>query len=267
MLELDLGTIAFQIANFVALAALLYFLLFRPTMRRVEARRSETERLRKEIAEERKENQRMRNELEARLANAEEEARDIIAGAQKQIDAERESVLEETEREIDRILSEARSRAQRLRRQQMEAFRQRLLDAILEIAGQAIGSVAPEEVHDRLTAQLSERIWDLGERDMDQVSAFRLSLGDRTPTAHIVTARELSLEQQGELARTLTALADRHVSLEVEIDPDTIAGIHVRLGDMIVDSSIAGQLDDLRDEVSVVLGARLGNGPESGPTA
>jgi F-type H+-transporting ATPase subunit delta len=98
---------------------------------------------------------------------------------------------------------------------------------------------------------------------MDQVSAFRLSLGDRTPTAHIVTARELSLEQQGELARTLTALADRHVSLEIEIDPAMIGGMRVRLGDMIVDSSIAGQLDNLRDEVSEALRGRLENGPES----
>jgi F0F1-type ATP synthase membrane subunit b/b' len=263
MLELDLGTIAFQIANFVALTALLYYLLFRPTMRRVQARRRETERLREEIADKREENQRMRAELEARLANAEEKARDIIAEARKQIDAERESVLEETEREIERILNEARSRAQRLQRQQMEAFRERLLNAILEVAGQAIGNVAPEEVHDRLTARLSERIWDLGEGDMDQVSTFRLSLGDRTPTAHIVTARELSLEQQGELARTLTALADRHVSLEIEIDPAVIAGIRVRRGDMIVDSSIAGQLDNLRDGVAEALRGRLENGPES----
>jgi hypothetical protein len=176
-------------------------------------------------------------------------------------------VLQETQQEIERILSEAHSRIQRLQRQQMETFREHLLEAILEIAGQAISSLAPEEVHDRLTAQLSERIWDLGQSDMDQVNAFRLSLGDRTPTAHIVTARELSLEQQGELARTLTALADRHVSLEIEINPDTIAGIRVRLGDMIVDSSIAGQLDDLRDEVSEALGERLKNGPESRPAA
>jgi F0F1-type ATP synthase membrane subunit b/b' len=267
MLELDLGTIAFQIANFALLAVLLHFVLFRPMLRSVEARREETERAKKEIAEEREGNHRLRAELEARLANSEEEAGDIIAEAQKQIDAERESVLQETQQEIERILGEARSRAQRLQRQQMESFRERLLEAILEIAGRAIGSAAPEEVHDQLTAQLSERIWDLGQRDMDQVNAFRLSLGDRTPTAYIVTARELSLEQQGELARTLTALADRHVSLEIEINPDAIAGIRVRLGDMIVDSSIAGRLDDLRDEVSEALGERLENGPESRPTA
>jgi F-type H+-transporting ATPase subunit b len=267
MLELDLATIAFQIANFVALAALLYFLLFRPVMRRVKARKAETEQLRQEIAEEREEVQRMRAELEARLAYSEEEARDIIAETQRQIDAEREAALEETEQEVERILGEARSRAQRLQRQQMEAFRKRLLDTILEITGQAIGRVAPKEVHDQLTVQLNERIWDLGQRGMDQVRAFRMSLGDRTPTAHVVTARELSLEQQGELARTLTALADRHVSLEIEVNPDTIAGVRVRLGDTIVDSSIAGQLDDLRDKVSETLRERLEDERKAEPAA
>jgi F-type H+-transporting ATPase subunit b len=267
MLELDLATIAFQIANFVALAMLLYFLLFRPVMRTAKARQAETERLKRESTEEREEIERMRAELEVRLAHAEEEARNIIAEAQKQIETEREVALEETQQEIEQLLSELRNRAQRLQRQQMEAFRGRLLDTILEIAGQAIGRVAPEEVHSQLTAQLSERIWDLGRRGMDQVSTFRTSLGDRTPTAHVVTARELSSQQQGDLARTLTALADRHVSLEIANDPAMIAGVRVRLGDMIVDSSIAGQLDDLRDQASQALVERMENEREPEPAA
>ena len=53
MLELDLGTIAFQIANFAILAVLLHFVLFRPMLRSVEARRGETERAKEEIKLER----------------------------------------------------------------------------------------------------------------------------------------------------------------------------------------------------------------------
>jgi len=50
MLNLDFATIAFQIVNFLALAALLYYLLFRPVMRSVKEREAERERLAREIA-------------------------------------------------------------------------------------------------------------------------------------------------------------------------------------------------------------------------
>ena len=36
MLDLDLATVAFQIANFLILAALLYYFLFRPTLRKMK---------------------------------------------------------------------------------------------------------------------------------------------------------------------------------------------------------------------------------------
>ncbi|HEC33912.1 MAG TPA: hypothetical protein ENI37_04275, partial [Chloroflexi bacterium] len=61
-------------------------------------------------------------------------------------------------------------------------------------------------VHDSLVQQLSDRIWELGRSEMERVETFRRSLGDRAPTAYVTTARPLSPEQQGLLARTFTAL-------------------------------------------------------------
>jgi F-type H+-transporting ATPase subunit delta len=102
-------------------------------------------------------------------------------------------------------------------------------------------------VHDSLVRQLSERIWELGRTDIQRVEAFRSSLGDREPTAYITVSRSMTLEQQGLMARTFTALADRHVNMEVQVDPKLVAGVRVRIGDIIVDSSIAGQMGELRD--------------------
>jgi len=86
---------------------------------------------------------------------------------------------------------------------------------------------------------------------------LRRSLGQREPTAHISTAQALTVEQQGLMARTLTALADRHVDLEVRVEPALVAGIRVRIGDIIVDSSIAGQMDELRTQAMSALEERI----------
>lgn len=259
MLNLDFATIAFQIANFLALTALLYYFLFQPVMSRVKERRAEKERLAREMAQDREEAEKLRAELEARLAEAEEEADEIIAEAQKRAEEERAALLEETHEEVERILAEAHTDAHRLHRQAVEQFHEELLDAILDISGQVIGRIAPPEVHDKLAQQLNDRIWELGRSDMKRVETFRLSLGDRAPTAYVTSARDLSSEQQGELARTLTALADRHVNLELKTDASLAAGLQVRLEDIVVDSSIAGQLDELRDKVTEALKERMRN--------
>ena len=257
MLNLDIWTIAFQIINFLALVAALYYLLFRPVMRSVKERAAEKEQLAHELAQERQEAARLHAELETRLAHTDEEVAAIIATAREQAEAEQRVLLQETQAEVERFLVEAHADAHRLRQQAVDESHDNLLDAILEISGWAIGRTAPPEAHDALVQQLSDRIWELGRSEMERVETFRRSLGDRTPTAYVTTARPLSPEQQGLLARTFTALADRHVNLELKTDPALAAGIKVRLGDTLVDHSIGGQLAELRETVSLALKERM----------
>jgi len=258
MLNLDIWTVTFQIINFLVLAALLYYFLFRPVMRGMEEREAEKERLARQVAEGQQEAEKLRAELEVRLANAGEESAAIVTTAREQAETERAALLEEAQAEIERILVEAHTDAHRLRQQAVDDFHDELLDTILEISGWVIGRAAPPEVHDALVQQLSDRIWELGRGEMERVEALRRALGDRAPTVYVTTARPLSPEQQGLLARTFTALADRHVNLELKTDPALAAGMRVRLGDTLVDNSIGGQLADLRESVSATLKERVG---------
>ncbi|MCR4405800.1 MAG: F0F1 ATP synthase subunit delta [Anaerolineae bacterium] len=266
MLDLSWATVIFQIANFLLLVLLLNHFLFQPVMRRVAQRKAEKERLLQELNQEREEAARLRAEWEARLARAEEEAAALIAQAQEKAETERLALLQEAQVEVARILAEAHADTHQQRRLAIDSFHDELLDAILEISGQVIARTAPPEMHDSLVKQLNDRIWELGRSQMQRVEAFRRSLGTREPTAHVTTAHPLSPEQQGLLVRTLTALADRHVNLELRIDPSLAVGLQVRLGDTIVDNSIAGQLAGLREQVSAALKERMGNG-QTDPSA
>ena len=69
----------------------------------------------------------------------------------------------------------------------------------------------------------------------------------------------MTLGQQGLIARTFTALADRHVYMEVQVDPSLVAGMRVRIGDLVVDSSISGQMQELRDTALQALQEQIGN--------
>lgn len=260
MLDLDIATIVFQVLNFLALTALLYWFLLRPVMRRVEARVAEKERLMQEMAQERERAARARAELEERLARAEDEAAAIINSAQERIEAARKSLVEEAYKEAERILEEAREEGRRLRQQALAASYGDILDVIIELSGATIGQAAPPELHDHLVKRLADSIRELGRSDISRIEDFRRSLGERTPTATIATARSLTADQLGVLARTLTALADRHVNVEVKVDPELAAGVRARIGDLLIDSSIAGDLEEFRERVDRVLRDKLHHG-------
>jgi F-type H+-transporting ATPase subunit b len=257
MLELDLVTILWQLVNFLVLAVALYFILFKPAMRginaRTEARKRETLQLvadREEVAE-------LRAELEARLSSAEEEAEMVISRARNQADVERAALIQETQAEVERLLTEAQMDAYRLKRQAVEEFHDELLEAVLDVSGLVIGRVAPKELHGSMVEQLCDGVWELGQNDMRRVEVLRRSLGERTPTVVARTAQALTPEQQGLVVRTFSALADRSVNIDLKVEQALGLGMQVRLGDLVVDNTIAGRLDELRETVVQALEERI----------
>ena len=96
---------------------------------------------------------------------------------------------------------------------------------------------------------MNERIWELGRKEMQTVETIRKSLKDREPLVELVTAKPLTVEEQGTLVRTLSALADRNVRLEARVDPNLTAGLRIRLGDLIFDNSYQAKLMTLGEEI------------------
>ena len=249
----NLTTTLFQIVNFLVLTYLLYRFLFKPMMRQVKERAAEKQQLLQEMREDQAEAADLREELESRLQHAEEEAAEIINDAEERAEQERSALIEEAQSEVERILAEAQVDAYRLRHQAVDAFHDELVQAIVDVSSLVIGQVAPEDLQDDLISKLNDRIWELGRSEMERVDELRRALGDRTPTVVVHSATELSPEQQGQLMRTFSALADRNVNLDLNVDPSLGLGLRVRIGDLMLDNTIAGQLDEIRDEVSASL--------------
>jgi F-type H+-transporting ATPase subunit delta len=60
--------------------------------------------------------------------------------------------------------------------------------------------------------------------------------------AQVVAAEPLSAEQEERLAAVLSRIYGRQVSIQVEIDREVIGGLVVRVGDEVIDGSIASRL-------------------------
>jgi F-type H+-transporting ATPase subunit b len=249
MLDIDLITILAEIINFLVVAVALYFLLFKPTVKRIEKRAQEKEEMMSNAKQTEKEAEEKLAQIEARLADIDNEIEARLEEAYQKAQSESEALLLETQKEAEKIIRDAEKEAEKRQNLEMEELEQELVDTILNISSQVLSKSTPDKIHEELVEELNQEIWDMGKSDMPQVRTIRDSLSERTPTINVVSAKELTPEQQRSLIRTFTALADRNVRMEIEIDPSLIAGIRCRMGDLVVENNLAVELEELRAEV------------------
>ncbi|EAX47446.1 ATP synthase F1, delta subunit [Thermosinus carboxydivorans Nor1] len=64
--------------------------------------------------------------------------------------------------------------------------------------------------------------------------------------AQVTTARPLSPEAQQALAAKLSAVTGRNVALKTAVDDSILGGVVVKIGDKLIDGSVARQLNSLK---------------------
>lgn len=90
-------------------------------------------------------------------------------------------------------------------------------------------------------------------------SAYRALGDERTGTVEAVVraAKTLAPDEADRLREALEARTGRRVRLRIEIDPDLIGGLVVRIGDVVFDRSVRHQLAQLRTGLAERAAVRL----------
>lgn len=73
---------------------------------------------------------------------------------------------------------------------------------------------------------------------------------EKTVEVDVVSACEISTEQQNKLASALSAKLEREVNMQVSLDDNLIGGIVIRAGDTVIDGSIRGRLAKLAEALN-----------------
>lgn len=100
-------------------------------------------------------------------------------------------------------------------------------------------------VTEALAGQAVGRLKSAPADTFDQLSNLAAAQRDTT-VAHVRSASALSSEQSDRLASTLTRTYGKPVAVHVEVDPELLSGLVVRVGDEVIDGSAAGRLAALR---------------------
>ncbi|MDO5534030.1 MAG: F0F1 ATP synthase subunit delta [Propionibacteriaceae bacterium] len=126
------------------------------------------------------------------------------------------------------------------RRSPLQA-RQDLLGGLIE------GKVLPTVVQlARRAVAARKRTFDLTVQDYLKVAA---ELRERA-VATVTVARPLTPEQEGRIKAALSRQVGRDVNVRVVLDPTVIGGVHVALGDEVIEGTVAGRLTDAQRKLA-----------------
>ena len=107
MLDIDLTTIIFQIINFLILVVVLYFLLFKKIIQRIETRKAELEKIRLDSVANFQESERLRSELENSVNSFNEKLDEFVSRAKSELEVIRYQVINEIKAEAEQIYHQA----------------------------------------------------------------------------------------------------------------------------------------------------------------
>ena len=106
-----------------------------------------------------------------------------------------------------------------------------------EVLGQKVAPVTAKLLEQAVRTPRSRNL-DVAAEELSELAAARR---DRY-VAHVRTPVRMTAEQEQRLTDSLTRLYGRSISLQVELDPDLLGGLVVRVGGELIDGSVAGRL-------------------------
>ncbi|MBM3942949.1 MAG: hypothetical protein FJ316_08515 [SAR202 cluster bacterium] len=226
--------------NFLVFWAVLHFVAVRPFLRKLQERRQEAE-ARQAAAE----------SIQKLQEEAAESRRLLLAQAQEA----REALLRSAQQQSDRLAQEGRERGQRsfqdeLERarqqiqQETEKARQHLRGSFVELVAAAAGRALGRALDEREQAKLVEEA-------AQELAALPVDAGSPAVSgwAIVTTAAELNAEQRRFVETRLAEWAGRNVRVIWRVSPAVIGGISVHAGDVLLDATVSGRLEQLRQSL------------------
>jgi F-type H+-transporting ATPase subunit b len=231
-----------QLINLGILVIVLVAFLWKPMMKQLDARREMLEKEKQDadaLAA-------ARANIEAERAGAFEKARGeadkIVAEAREQASALTEKAAREARQATDAALAEARQSAEEERNRTLGEMRGQIAALSIAAAQKVIGETLDEQRHRALVESFFSGVRD------GRVEVLPEEIEAEGPVT-VTSALPLTEKDESTIRQELTSrLGD--VDLSFRVDPQILGGLVVRVGDRVMDGSVAAQLERLHQSLA-----------------
>jgi len=242
-LGISLGFLLFQIFNFTILCILLYAWAYKPILKMLdnrkqkiaqgledarvasEARGNAEQEAAKIMAEaQNKANQVVRESTD----RAEAAALEIRAAAEAEASKEREAALGEVQAERDRMLGDLRSQIAAL-----------AIAAAQKLVGESLDEQRQHALIDEFFSGVKA-----GKVEVLEGATFTGA------SAEVTSALPLSSTEMEVVKKDILSKVSSQATVSFRVDPSILGGLVIRVGGKVLDASVAGQLESLRQSIS-----------------
>jgi F-type H+-transporting ATPase subunit b len=236
-MKFDIWTFFFQVINFVVLLFILKRLLYRPVREILQKRRD----LVRETLEKAERMQKEALELKERHSRE----MDKLGGLRERMTEEMKAeVLEEKKRLLAAADEEAAMRIERAtvlfdleKTRFQDEMKDKSIETVRIFTANLLHGVADEELH--------RGVWRRFLIELDGISRDMAGRGlkEETVMVDLISAFPMPEEDLDMLRNLLEGGLSRKVTINPAVDGALIAGVKIRLSDMVYDASLSGQVD------------------------
>jgi len=243
-LGISLGYLIVQIVNFGVMFWVLKKWAYPPIMDMLEQRRQVIAKGLEDarIAAEARAN--AEKEAEKILAEARAKASQIVREASERAEAVAREIKAEAEAEAARIREEALEAAQAERERILRELRGQVAALAIAAAQKLIGAALDEQRQHQLLNEFFSGIKGGKVTVLDEIESIAAD------SAEVISALPLTEEEKEALTKDILAKVGKEVPVTFKVDPSIMGGIIIRIGDKVLDGSVSGQLQELRESLT-----------------
>jgi F0F1-type ATP synthase membrane subunit b/b' len=222
----SLWTFVFEIANFVAFAALLGWLFFKPVRQALEDQRSRARRQEEEAEQKLEDAERLRKEVEAQQQAVADQLEEMRSEARRGAEQEADQIVAEAREQADRERAALKREALNISRAQTANIARAVATAANQTVRQFLEEMAGLELEQALVRAACRELRALSNDSLAPVT--------------VESARPLDEQSQQTIRDALGTAAD---SAQYRVDPDLLGGLRISTARGLIDASIAGLAD------------------------
>jgi F-type H+-transporting ATPase subunit b len=235
-MQIDWWTLGLQTINFLVLIWLLSRFLYRP-IRKVIEEREAADRAASDAAQDREEAaEKLKHDYEAKLRDFEKERAARAAAQHKDLEAAREKRLAEAREEAAQIVEEAKSSITRERTEALHALKGDLVALAADLARKALRGMGQNDGMDGVKDLLA----GLSKEDLSDLAT---ELKGDDATIDVITATALSEERRKAWRDMLADRFGQDVKVDFSEDPEVLLGTDLHFPHAVLRFSAADRLD------------------------
>jgi F-type H+-transporting ATPase subunit b len=248
MLDINPSTLLLQIANFLIMVFILARFLFKPLKEVLDKRTDQVTKAMDEADKTIRESEKLKSEYEKRRDNISAEIAALKNEARIVIDETRQQMLKEAYGEINAMRKRAQEEIEQQRADALRLHRGKIGDLVTALTLRMMEDILSPELHQAYLDAFLEQLRSV------QLNGRVFVNGEEAVSAEMITATPLSEENKTRITAMLETMISQPIDMVCRVDTSLVAGAMVRLGDMLIDGSLQGQLRQLSSRYEAEIG-------------